>query len=560
MLVGLAIFLLYFLLFPSTQVVVADTDDIYAVKAGKIITVTSNVIENGIIIIKDGIIQAVGQNIEIPIDAEVIEADSMWVYPGFIDSFTSLAIKKPKASQPSTGQGQRTTASPSSQSILNPEKFAFDMLDPKDSKIEKIRNTGVTTVLTVPNQGIFRGHSAIINLTGNTPGEMVLKSQVASHLTYNRNRGGYPSTTMAVIAFQRQTFYDAIHHNNLWARYNKQNQGFRRPEMNKSLDALISVLNKKVPIIISANTENEIKRAIKFSKEFNLNYLISGVIEGWRVVDKLKSEMKPVLVSLNYPKPESVTGYSYKLKIEGPKKENEEKKKDEKKSKDKEKKIEPELAEIHANAGKLLKVGIKIAFTSEGIKKPEDYIKNVSKAIKQGLPKEEALKALTINPAQIFGIAKQVGSIEEGKIANLVISSGDIFEEKTKIKYVFVDGKKFEMKEKKKSKSDEEAKVDVTGSWEAVVDSPEGEVSITLEFNQSGNDLTGQLISEMGEADIYDGSVNGNKIIFSVEVPIGGQPVELVFEGVVEEDDSIEGTIDLGPMGSASWTATKPGF
>lgn len=538
----------------------AQVEDVYAIKAGKIFTVTNDTLKNGIIILRNGIIEAVGQGLEIPVDAEIIEADSMWIYPGLIDSHTSLAIKKPKTSQPSSQTAQRQSSSRSStpQEILNPEKYAADMLDPKDSKIKKMRDIGVTTVLTSPDQGIFRGHSALINLAGSKYGEMLLKSPVASHLTYSRNRGGYPSTLMGVIAFQRQTFHDAIYHKNLWARYNNQKQGFRRPVVNKSLDALLPILNKKMLVIISANTENEIKRSIKLAKEFGFNYLISGAIEGWRVIDHLKAEMKPVLVSLNYPKPENVTGYSYKLKIEGPKKEKKDKP-EKKKDNDKKKETDPELAEIYANASKLQKAGLKLAFTSAGMKKPEELIKNINKAIEQGLSKEEALKALTINPAQIFGFSEQIGSIEEGKIANLVITSGDLFGEKTTVKYVFVDGKKFEMKAKKKKAATGDAKVDVTGTWEAIVETPQGEVPITLKLKQSGNELSGEFTSQMGSAEIYDGSVNGNEIQFSVEITIQGQTMELIFDGIVE-GDSIDGSIDLGPMGSATWTATKPGF
>jgi hypothetical protein len=257
------------------------------------------------------------------------------------------------------------------------------------------------------------------------------------------------------------------------------------------------------------------------------------------------------------------------LKIEGPSKKKPEKEKEKpekKKEKEKEKeKVEkekkeedPEKAEIYANAGVLHEAGIKFAFTSGGLKKPADFVKNAAKAIEQGLPKDEALKAMTINPAEIFGVADQVGSIEEGKIANLFVTTVDLFDKKTKVKIVFVDGKKFEVKEKKKKK-DEEPTVDVTGTWDAAVKSPDGETAFTLVLKQSGSQVSGELKSEMGTASIEDGSVSGNSITFTVSMDIGGQNVEMSFSGTVEEN-TIEGTIDMGPMGTAEWEAEKPGI
>ena len=540
----------------------------YAIKAGKIITVTGGIIENGMILVRDGVIQAVGPNIVIPPDAEVVAADTMWVYPGLIDAHTSLALKLPKKKEGGDAQEQQKQTPASSEGKASPEllksdRCAADLLNPKDSKIARVRQTGVTTVLTIPTSGIFIGQSALINLVGDTAEEMILKSPVAMHLGYQRQTGVYPSTLFGVIVYQRQTFLDAKHHQLLWDRYEKQKAGWRRPLPDKSLDALIPVLKGNLPIIISANKENEAKRAVRLAEEFGLNYLISGATEGWRVVDLLKAQQKPVLVSLNLPKPKDVTGYAFKLKVKGPEKEKpDEKKAEAKKEKEgKEKKEEeedPEKKEIYANAGVLHKSGITFAFTSQGLKKPDEFLKNAAKAVEHGLPKEEALKAMTINPASIFGVADQVGSIEEGKIANLVIATGDLFNEKTKVKLVFIDGSKIDVEEAKK-KPDEEPTVDVTGTWDLTLITQMGDMSATITLEQTGSEVTGEFKSEMGTADITDGTISGSDIEFSVTLPIMDQPRELAFIGTVEED-TMEGSLDLGAMGTAEWKATRPGW
>ena len=563
----------------------AGIGDVYAIKAGHIVTVTMGVIENGTIIIRDGIIEAVGKDIVIPAGAEIIKEDTMYVYPGLIDAHTSLALAKSDEKERPTQDRGRAPSGPSP-TMMSPEKLTADMLNPKDAKIKKVRETGVTTALTVPDQGIFIGQSVLINLYGEKSEEMILKSPVAMHLGYSRQRGVYPSTLMAVIAFQKQKLLDAQHHKLLWDRYKKQKRGWKRPAPNKSLDALVPVLEGRQPVIISANKENDIKRVLKLVDEFHMTPILSGIVEGWRVVDLLRGRNIPILLSLNFPKPENVTGYSFQLKVEGPAKEKakekekpkekpetQDKPKDktnektaakekEEKSKEKEKEEEKEKADLFANAGALSKAGIRFGFSSGGLKKPEDFIKNAAKTIEYGLPKEEALKAMTIYSAEILGVADQVGSLEEGKIANLIITTGELFDEKTKVKYVFVDGHKNEIEPPKKKKAEGEASVNVTGTWDVTIASPMGEVGVTITLTQSGSDVSGEFTSDFGETTVYDGSVSGNEIQFTVELPIGGQPMELVFIGTVEED-TMEGTIDLGEMGSADWEGTKtsgPGF
>ena len=556
----IGVVILFLTMFPPCSF--SGIEDVYAVRAGKIITVTGEVINNGIIIIRDGIIEAVGTGLDIPVGAEIIEADSMWIYPGFIDSHSSVAFQAPQSSAPESRSGSRGSSGSSRPVVkaLNAEKLAADMLNPKDSKIAKMRDTGVTTVLTIPGPGIFSGQSVLINLAGDSPPDMILKTPVAMHITYSGQRGAYPSTLMAIIAFQRQTFLDAQHYSLLLGRYAQQKRGFRRPKLNRSLDALLPVLEKKMPVIIAANKENEIKRALKLADEFNLDYLISGGVEGWRVIDILKARKNPILVSLNFPEPEAVTGYAYKLKIDGPAEKKSEKAEKKPGKDDEKKETDPEKIEIYANAGVLHKSGLTVSFTSAGLKKPEDFIKNAALTVEHGMPKQEALKAMTINPAILFGVADQVGSIEEGKIANIVVASGDIFDKKTTVKYVFVDGKKFEIKKPKAKKTAEgEAKVDITGTWDVVVDSPDGQQLVTLVLTQNGNELTGEFQSEFGDSPLIDGSVNDNEVNFIIEFNMADQFFELVFQGLVE-GNTIEGTIDLGPMGSATWTATKPGI
>ncbi|MCP2618854.1 amidohydrolase family protein [Candidatus Aminicenantes bacterium AC-335-A11] len=182
-------------------------------------------------------------------------------------------------------------------------------------------------------------------------------------------------------------------------------------------------------------------------------------------------------------------------------------------------------------------------------------IEGIRKAIENGLSKEDVLKALTIVPSSFMGLSKALGTIEPGKIANLILMEGEIFSKDAKVRYVFVDGKKFEIK-KKEVKKGKEAKVNVTGKWGFEVQTEMGTMTFTVEFKQEESSLSGKLISQFGTFEFSDGTVSGNEISFDVTIFFGGQEMELAFSGVVEED-TMTGTVVQGSMGSAEFTAKR---
>jgi len=218
---------------------------------------------------------------------------------------------------------------------------------------------------------------------------------------------------------------------------------------------------------------------------------------------------------------------------------------------EKKKKAEEEI--YPANAANLHKQGIKFALTSLGLSKSSDILKNIQKAIKAGLPREQALKAMTIIPAQFLGVADFLGSLEPGKIANIVLTSGEIFGEKTQVKRVFVDGLSFEVKEPpKKAKP---TALNLTGKWKATISGPMGEQDVTLEIQQEGNSISGFISSEMGQWDISEGILSAKELSFSISATIMDETIELAFSGTAEKD-SIEGMISF-EGGSAELKATR---
>ena len=206
-----------------------------------------------------------------------------------------------------------------------------------------------------------------------------------------------------------------------------------------------------------------------------------------------------------------------------------------------------------SNAAKLHKQGVTFALTSNTVKKTADIMKNIQKAIEKGLPKEEALKAMTLTPARYLGVDNILGSLDEGKIANIVLTSEEIFTEKAQVRRVFVDGLSFEIKQTpKKAKP---TALNLSGRWDTTLTSMMGKMEFTMEIEQDGNQISGKMVSDFGEWIISDGILSGKEITFTITGEAMGRTVELAFSGQAEED-TIEGAVAI--MGSpAELRATR---
>jgi hypothetical protein len=336
---------------------------------------------------------------------------------------------------------------------------------------------------------------------------------------------------MGTMALLKQSFLDAAHYSSYQTLFVSSSRGLKRPEYDPFLEALSPFAVNKKPIFFNCANLEDVKRASRLIKEFKLNGFLTGANEAWRVADLVKTMRVPLLVTLNFKPPFSSIYVN----------QGEEKKK----------KAEEEI--YPANAANLHKQGIKFALTSLGLRNSSDILKNVQKAIKAGLPRKEALKAMTIIPAQFLGVSDFLGTLESGKIANVILTSGEIFDEKTKVRRVIVDGLSFEVKEPpKKAKP---TALNLTGKWTATISGPMGEMGVTLEIQQEGNSISGFISSEMGQWDISDGVLSGNELAFTISATIMDETIELAFSGTAEKD-SFEGEISF-EGGSAELKATR---
>jgi hypothetical protein len=514
-----------------TAILPARVGPTYAVVNCTIIPVTGPAVENGVIIIRDGLIESLGPqaSIAVPEDAEIIKADGLFAYPGLIDAHTNLFFEAPKEEPPQTGAA----------AVQPPEKdwakqvnlAAFKFLKPKKTAAESYHKVGITTVLVAPEKEIYAGQSVLLNINGENPAPMVIQNPVALHVNFVTARGTYPSSLMGTMAFLRQSFLDTEHYSSWKSHFTQTSRGIKRPEYNPFFEGLFPYVVQKKPVFFNCANQEDIKRALGLIKEFRLNGFITGANEAWRVAELFKNAKVPLLVSLNFKPPFTSI---YVVKGEESKKKAEE--------------------EIYpANAANLHKQGIKFALTSLGMNKATDITKNMQKAIKAGLPKEQALKSMTIIPAELLGVSRFLGSLEPGKIANIILTSGEIFEEKTKVERVFVDGISFEIKQAPK-----EAKpsaLNIAGKWKATVSGPMGEMEMTVQLEQDSSAISGSISSDMGTWEITDGILSGEDLSFTIAARVMGETMELAFSGTAEKD-SIEGTVTF-EGGSAELKATR---
>jgi len=412
-----SVFLILSLIGPAA----ADVGPTYAVKNAKIVPVIGPPIDKGVLIIRNGLIEAVGllDKVAIPEDAEVIDADGLIAYPGLISTHTNLFLE---VARPATGQGSpeftAQQALVQDRPAETPELCVFKLIKPSKAAIDSFLKIGVTTVLVAPNRGIIQGQSVLLNLNGEKAEPMVLKNPVALHINFTTARGTYPSSLMGTIAFLRQSFLDAEYYAASQAQYAKILKGMKRPEYDPFLEALVPFVTEKKPVIFQCNNLEDIKRALKIIEEFKLNALLSHANEAWRDAAILKKTPIPLLVTLDFRPPNSSQYVNQGADLR--------------------KKAEAEI--YPANAANLAKEGIKFALTTFGLNDGAAVLKNIQAAIRAGLPKDEALRALTIQPAQYLGLSQQLGSLEPGKIANVILTKGALFDEKTQVDKVFVDG------------------------------------------------------------------------------------------------------------------------
>lgn len=517
--------------------------DTYAITNARIVTVSGSVIERGTVVVRNGLIAAVGANVNAPSDARIIEGDGLTVYPGLIDAYTNLGLPEAAASPSPAGGGGGFFAAPSQRPAggpnstqpagLQPEVMVEDVIRAGGSDLESARNIGITTALTLPRSGIWMGQSALINLAGETPQQMIVRSPVAMHVGFTPLRGTYPGSLLGVFATLRQMMLDAQRYRDSMAIYERSPRGTRRPETDRSLAALIPVVDGRMPVVMFANSEREISRALDLAEEFKLKLIIAGGRESDRLAERLAKQNVPVLLSLNLPR--RTTAAMPEADPEPMR-------------------VLRERVAAQETAGKLAKAGVHFAFQSGSLTNMSDLMVNAGRVIENGLAASDGLRAFTIWPAQILGVADQLGSIDVGKIANLTVTRGDLFDRNSRLAHVFIDGKPVDLK----PATGGPGRNNLSGAWSVNVKLGQDEETITLNLQQEGVRVTGAIAGSLGAGEISNASFNAGELRFTVALNVEGQTKEATFTGRLMNNE-IRGSVAIVGSTPGTFTATRSG-
>lgn len=520
---------------------------VYAVTNAKIVTGTGAPIERGTVVVRNGLVTAVGANVQAPGDARIIDGAGLTVYPGIIDANSSLALGA-ATTEVAAGRGGRggapggRGASPAQQGApagapnslhpvgLQPELTVVDLLHADQDALAGPQSAGITAALTVPATGIFRGQSAVIELAGETAQAMLVKAPVAEHIGFTPSRGGgYPNSLMGVFAALRQMLLDAQHYALEQQAYAKNPRGMRRPEPDPSLEALEPVLQRQMPVVMEASSQREIERALDLAKEFNLRPIIAGGEEADKVAARLKAENVPVLLSLNFPRRPQASPDAdpeplrvLRARVEAPK-----------------------------LAARLQQAGVKFAFEDGGLTTWSDYLANVNRAVENGLTPDQAVRALTLTPAELLGVSDRLGTIEAGKVANLTVTRGDLFT--GRVTHVFIDGTPIEPRPPANA-----AASLASGTWTITITTDEGEKPVTLTLQQAGEQLRGTIQGSLGSSQISNGSAGpAGDVQFTASLTMQAGTEEGRFSGTID-GSLIRGTVAIVGHPQATFVGTKP--
>ena len=532
----------------------AEEPRYFAIRNAHIVPVSAPEIKRGTVVIAKGLIVAVGEKVTIPAEAWVIEGRGLTVYPGFIDALSDLGLGGGAPTGPGGGGGgggpgrgqaqtQTVSQGPQDRPATNPWVNAADELKPDDKRLETWRNAGFTSALATPLAGIFAGQGALINLAGNRAGEMVVAAPVALMVTLQpvRGFGSFPDSLMGVLSYVHQVYLDANWYQQAEAVYNAHPLGLERAAYDRAEIVIDDALRAGRPVLLPANTAQEVHRALVLADRIGARAVIYGAQQGYAAAEDLAAAKTPVLVNVKWP--------------------------------EKEKDSDPEAEETlrvlrfrdraPSSPAALQKAGAKFAFYLEGTGSPKDALKNAKKAIEAGLAPDAAVRAFTLSAAEILGVGDRLGSIEVGKIANLVVADGDLFNEKTKVKMTFVDGRRYEVFEP--GRPTEPPTIKLTGKWKLTVNTPHGVQEGTADLTMAPDGTltgsvtggSGEIMGSMGTVSISDGWVSGGKFSFTINVTIEDSPIDVTFSGTLE-GEQMKGTASGGGM-SVDFTGVHPG-
>ena len=469
---GIIILLLVLTLIPETTLAqrlddVPPATQTIAIQNATVVTAPGRRLQNTTVLIKDGLISEVGSRIQVPTDAQLIDGEGLSVYAGFIDGLSHAGVPAPK---PQSGGGGAIGNQSASQRVsrmnpppdvagIQPDRSAHDLINTDEKSIENLRKAGFTVAHVVPHGAMLPGTGSLILLAGDDTHDMMLRRDVSMFAQIQGARRVYPSTPMGVMAKMRQLYRESDRRMKLEASFDSNASGAQRPQYDPIHYAFFPVIKGDMPVFMHTTSALDIYRALRLQGDLGFSLVLSGLTEGFESIDLLLDANVPLFVTLKLPEePKKSTdstetatepaSYDPSLHVTDHTAVSLERK-------NLEMRRDIFYKEYVSTPASFYASGLNFGFSTKDVK-PEDIHKNLKKMIAHGLPEDVALAALTTNAAAALGLSRSMGTVEAGKIANLVVTSGPLFEEDSHIKYVFVDGHKFEYENKPKEEKSAE--------------------------------------------------------------------------------------------------------
>jgi imidazolonepropionase-like amidohydrolase len=425
--------LLAFAVVSSVGAPVLAQQQAVVLKNGRLLTVSHGVIENGVLVMEGGKISALGSasSVKLPKGAKIVDVSGMTVYPGFIDSETSLGLTEISA-EPSTNDRIELSDE------IMPHMHVFDAFHAESELIPVTRLNGITNAIVAPDStDTLPGQDSFVQLAGPSAAEMLLVRDIAMPLNFTgeqrRNESWekrkFPQTRMGMAAQLRQAFLDAQDYQQKATEYEQKKADAARdkkpepsaPKRDLKLEALLPYLQGKKPIVLAAEGPSDLETAVRLAQEFKLKFVLNHISHSRAALDYVARLKVPVIVGPIYETPKEYERFDT----------------------------------VYSLPAELNKRGVKIAFASFDAHNSRNLPYQAGFATGFGLPPEEALKAITLNAAEIWGVDRELGSLDVGKTANVVVATGDPLDVKTDVKRVFIAGREIPMSSRQTRLRDE---------------------------------------------------------------------------------------------------------
>lgn len=503
------------------QVIAAEPDlrqavsDVHAITGVRIVTAPGEVIESGTIVVRDGLVEAVGTDIEIPPDAAVTEFDpeesDMAVYPGLIDAYVPIEFAVSDEDDDDEGEEDGETLQPGRypHPLITPGRRLTSHAWPED-RVGALRDAGFTTAVLAPESGLFRGLSALVNLGEGGYGKNVIRPEQFAHVSLGANLSGreFPNSLMGAVALARQAFLDArwqADARDVWQR----NPAQPRPDFLEGIEPLEAVLKGERTVVFEAEDMLGSLRAARLASEFGLEAWLVGHGREYQRLDSLAETGLGQILPLDFPDPPDVE-------------ENER---------------DVSLAELRhwdlapENATRVLDAGLDMVLTSHPHTSPAELFANIAAAVERGLDADAALAALTTEPARVLGIDDIAGRLAPGYMANFVLVEGELFAESPNLREVWIDGRRHPLREI------EPPEVEPAGTWALTLEvEGMGDIDAELELRGKATNLKGSLDIMGNSVPLSEARVSGSRLDVRIDGSRLGMPGTITLYMDIEDD------------------------